>query len=69
MTHLRLSFKIIDVETNFMYTKLEEETLMKCPHGIKNVGPDNALILDQCISGLIQLDNNSTKGHSNIEKD
>ena len=48
-----LSAKIVDVETAFLYGKLDEEIYMECPPGMKSKA-DEILILGQCIYGLVQ---------------
>ena len=49
-----LTAKIVDVETAFLYGKLEEEIYMECPKGLKEGSKDKALLLNQCIYGLVQ---------------
>ena len=46
--------KIVDVETAFLYNKLEEKIFMEIPPGMKNVDPDDILMLDKSIYGLVQ---------------
>ena len=48
------SAKIIDVETVFLYSYLEEEIHMDCLLGMNDTGPEDALLLIKCIYGLIQ---------------
>ena len=53
MMILGLSAKIMDVKTAFLYGKLEEEIYMECPQGLPSK-PNEVLILDKCIYGLVQ---------------
>ena len=52
--HFGLTAKIVDVETAFLYGKLDEEIYMQCPQGLKDGGNDKVLLLKQCIYGLVQ---------------
>ena len=49
-----LKTKIVDVETAFLYGDLEEEIFMDCPPGLEGVTDEDALLLLQCIYGLVQ---------------
>ena len=49
-----LKTKIINVETAFLYGDLEEQIFMECPQGLEGAKPDEALLLKQCIYGLVQ---------------
>ena len=46
--------KIINVQTIFPDEDLKEEIYMECPQGMKNVGKDDCINLDECIYGLVQ---------------
>ena len=55
MMIFRLSAKIVDAETAFPYGDLEEEIYMDCPEGLEGANKqDDALLLQQCIYGLVQ---------------
>jgi hypothetical protein len=49
-----LSAKILDVETAFLYGKLEEEVYMENPEGLEDSNDDEALLLLTTIYGLVQ---------------
>ena len=46
--------KIVDVETAFLYGKLEEKIFMEIPPGMEKADPDDILMLDKSIYGLVQ---------------
>ena len=51
----KLSAKIVDVETAFLHGELEGIGIyMDCPQGL-NTGPDECLLLNKTIYGLVQL--------------
>jgi len=52
--YFKLTAKIVDVETAFLYGKLTEEIYMECPPGMKEGTKDKVLLLHQCIYGLVQ---------------
>ena len=39
--------KVVDVETAFLYGKLEEEICMECPPGMKDGSRDKVLFLNK----------------------
>ena len=49
-----LKTKIVDVETAFLYGNLKEQIFMDCPPGLEGVTDEDALLLLQCIYGLVQ---------------
>ena len=49
-----LKTKNVDIETEFLYGDLEEEIFMDCPPGLEGVTDEDALLLLQCIYGLVQ---------------
>ena len=54
MIMLKLTGKIADVETAFLWGDLEEEVYMDNPPGLPNAKEDEALLLLQTIYGLVQ---------------
>ena len=54
MIYFSLEAKIVDVETAFLYGKLEEEIYMECPQGMRDATKDDVLLLTACIYGLVQ---------------
>ena len=54
MILFRLSAKIVDVETAFLYGELEEEVYMENPEGLEDSSEDEALLLLTTIYGLVQ---------------
>ena len=42
MIHFRFMAKVVDVETAFLYRKLEDEIYMQCPTGMKDIAKDVA---------------------------
>ena len=52
--HFRFSFKIVNIKTAFLHGDIEKEIHMECPLGIKDVGKDDYIVLDECIFGLVQ---------------
>ena len=50
----RLSAKIVDVETAFLYGALVEQIFMECPKGMQGATTDHVVSLRQCIYGLVQ---------------
>ena len=35
--HINFSAKIVNIDTVFLYSDIEEEIYMECPHGMMNV--------------------------------
>ena len=54
MILFRLSAKIVDVETAFLYRDLDNKIYMECPQGMPGVEQRDILILDRYIYGLVQ---------------
>ena len=54
MIYFGLAAKIVDVETAFLYGRLDEEIYMECPPGLSGVSKANVLSLGRCIYGLVQ---------------
>jgi histone deacetylase 1/2 len=46
--------KIVDVETAFLYGKLEEDIYMECPPGLEGGSKSKVCKLNACIYGLVQ---------------
>ena len=53
--YFKLTAKIVDVETAFLYGKLTEEIYMGCPPGMKEGTKAKVLLLHQCMYGLVQV--------------
>ncbi len=49
-----LKAKIVDVETAFPYSNIEEEIFMECPPEITSAEDDDVLALNKSIHGLVQ---------------
>ena len=47
--HFGYLAKIVDVETEYLYKDLEEETFMQCPKGMSDMGKDYWFILNKGI--------------------
>ena len=50
----RLSAKIVDVETAFLYGSLVEQIFMECPKGMRGASTNHVVLLRHCIYGLVQ---------------
>ena len=44
MVQFRLSAKVVNVETAFLYGDLKEEIYMECTHGMKGIGKDDCIM-------------------------
>ena len=53
--------EMVDVETAFLSSDIEEEIYKECPQCMQNVGNDNFIILNKCIYGLVQAARQSYK--------
>ena len=68
MIHFRFMAKVFDVETAFLYRKLEDEIYMQCLTGIKNIAKDDYIILGKCIYDLVESSRQYNKKATEILK-
>ena len=54
LIQVKLSGKVVDIKTAFLYWWLQQEIQMKCTPGLEGIRNDDCIILEKCIYGLVQ---------------